>query len=132
MSFQQDYEFGTMCEDKVLDILNKHFGVDGEIRKSEGRYCSYDFISKHKCYELKSRTNEYDKYPTTMLGLDKCCRDNLTFLFNFTDGLYYINYDEELFATFEKKKFKRKDRIDKRDVEKNYLFIPIQHLTKLE
>lgn len=132
MSFQKDYEFGTMNEDRVLDILNEKFGVDGEIRKVHNKYCAYDFIGNHYCYELKSRNIKKDDFDTTLLPKSKCCRDNLIFLFDFTDGLYYIQYDPTLFSKFETKPFKRNPRTGYIDREKDYIYIPTEHLTKIE
>jgi hypothetical protein len=68
-----------------------------------------------------------------MIAEDKIIHDNIILLFNFIDGLYYINYEEnkELFKTFEKKLFKRY-RPNIKDIEKNYLYIPINHLKKIE
>jgi hypothetical protein len=131
-TFRKDYNYGIECEDKVLEILNKNFNIDGEIRKSNSIYSSYDFISNNYCYELKSRNNRYDEYPTTLIPKYKCNRDNLYLLFYFTDGLYYIKYDKDLFETFEVKQFKRNDRVDKIQKPVDYYYIPVEHLTRIE
>jgi hypothetical protein len=39
-------------------------------------------------------------YPTTIIPVNKIVDGKLIFLFNFTDGLYYIEYDREIFSNF--------------------------------
>jgi uncharacterized protein YeeX (DUF496 family) len=80
---------------------------------------------------LKTRNNKYNKYPTTLLPLDKIISNNMIFLFSFQDGLYYIKYDKILFHTFEIKKYVRNIRNDYNDKLKDYLFIPIEKLIKI-
>ena len=48
-------------------------------------------------------------------------------MFNFTDGLYYIKYDPELFKTFDVRTGGRNDRGQYEY--KPYLYIPTKHLT---
>ena len=52
--------------------------------------------------ELKSRRNEKNKYPDTMIGLNKItCAINeydtkkFIFAFNFIDGLYYYEFNKD-------------------------------------
>jgi len=136
-TFKKDYNFGKECENKVLEILNKKFDIDENIRPSNSIYSSYDFFGNNYNYELKSRNNKYADYPTTLIPKYKCNngaggnRDNLILLFYFTDGLYYIQYDANLFDTFEVKHFKRNDRIDKREQQREYYYIPIEFLTRI-
>jgi len=56
---------------------------------------------------------------------------NTIFLFYFTDGLYYIEYNKELFDTFEIKDFVRNPRYGKIDKPKKYIYIPIINLNKI-
>ena len=136
-TFYKDYDFGKKCESKVLEILNKSFNIDKNIKESNSVYSSYDFYGDKYCFELKSRNIKYKEYPTTLIAKYKCNNgagghsDNLILLFYFTDGLYYIQYDPNLFDTFETKQFKRKDRIDKIQRPVEYYYIPIEYLTRI-
>jgi hypothetical protein len=97
-----DLAFGLPKEDPVIDKLRKHF--EEEIAKSTYQYCPHDGFSKTTEYEIKSRRNRYNQYPTTIIPVSKIRnmkRDRLVFVFNFIDGLYYIQYDKEKFANYE-------------------------------
>jgi len=130
MSFKNDYIFGKQKEDEVLNIIKKK--IRGNIIKTEKRYERYDFKDGEYYYELKSRNNKYNDYPTTLIEKGKVIDDKLVFLFNFTDGLYYIVYNKELFEKFECKLFLRHKRCDYIDKPKLYYHIPIQQLTIIE
>ena len=108
-----DLAFGLPKEDPVLEKLRKHF-VE-EIAKSTYQYCPHDGFSKTTEYEIKSRRNKYNQYPTTIIPCSKIRdmkRDRLVFVFNFTDGLYYIEYNKETFATY---KIKQVEAVRKRN-----------------
>jgi hypothetical protein len=66
------------------------------------------------------------------VGLDKVKENmkKIIFLFNFIDGLYYIEYEKNLFDTFEKQPFRR-FREGVNDKEKPYIYIPIEHLKRI-
>jgi hypothetical protein len=130
MSFVKDYRFGICKEFEILPVISKYF--KSNIVRSNEKYNKYDFYDSTNKYELKSRNNEYNKYPTTLIAVDKVINDSLIFLFNFTDGLYYIKYESHIFDTFEKKPFVRNQRTDYNDIKKDYFFIPIEKLTKIE
>jgi hypothetical protein len=125
-SFRNDFINGSKAEDAVLPVICEYFKRD--IKKT-ARFCKYDYECKTYKYELKSRGNEYRKYPTTLVPLDKLVSDKMIFLFSFTDGLYYIEYEKELFDKFEVQKYVRNPRVDIKDIKKDYLFIPIEELT---
>lgn len=99
-SFKVDLEYGLTRENDVLQKI-KNFFNDDTISKTSGRFCKYDFESPTCKYELKSRKNKYRAYPTTIIPCNKIVDGKLIFLFNFTDGLYYIEYDREIFDRFE-------------------------------
>ncbi len=133
--FDKDYKFGIDQENKKKSIIETAFDI--KVKKTASVYNPYDFYceSNNTYYELKSRNNTFDKYPTTMIGINKLNFDlnsddkKFVFLFNFTDGLYYINYEKELFDTFKIEKGGRFDR-GKTEI-KDYLYIPIEHLIKI-
>lgn len=130
-SFKSDYSFGKKSEDIVLGKIENHF--KDNIKSVKSQTSVYDYEGELNIYELKTRTNTYRAYNTTLLGYNKVISSNKKqiFVFSFTDGLYYIKYDEELFNTFEKKLFVRNQRSDYNDVLKLYIFIPIDKLIKI-
>jgi hypothetical protein len=134
MSFKNDYINGIKNEDIVYNFLiNKY--PDENIKKVESRYEKYDFIGLNYIYELKSRNNNYNTYPTTLIALDKIIKKNKKkqiFIFKFLDGIYYIEYDEKKFNNYDKKYFKRNQRNDFNDIEKIYIYIPIKDLIKYD
>lgn len=127
--FKQELAQGLKIQEIVLPIIQSYFNKD--IKPTEGRYNKYDYLDNNYNYELKSRTNEYNKYPTTLIGLDKI-DNNTIYLFYFTDGLYYIKYNKELFDTFEIKDFVRNPRYGKIDKLKKYIYIPIDKLQEIK
>jgi hypothetical protein len=98
-SFKIDLEYGLIRENNVLEKIKKYFN-DETIKKTTDRFCKYDFESPTCKYELKSRKNTMRAYPTTIIPTHKVVDGNLIFVFNFTDGLYYIQYDKETFDRF--------------------------------
>jgi hypothetical protein len=129
-----DLAFGLPKEDPVLDKLRKHF--EEEIAKSTYQYCPHDGFSKTTEYEIKSRRNRYNQYPTTIIPCSKVRnmkRDRLVFVFNFTDGLYYIEYDKEKFAKYEIKMVeavRKRSGVVGKTLEPHF-FIPIGELTHI-
>lgn len=96
----------------------------------------YETEDKQTFLELKARTFAHNKYPTTMIGQNKvnCAKAypdrTYYFAFAFTDGLYWIKYDPELFKTFQVKQGGRYDR--GRAEISQYCYIPIEHLSPVE
>jgi hypothetical protein len=129
-TFKEDLKNGEEKENQIFGIIKDYF-KDDKLEQKKGKYDKYDFKGDN-FYELKNRTNKFNQYPTTLIALDKIIADNLILLFNFTDGLYFIKYDKKLFDTFEIKKFQRGYRPDIKDVKKDYLYIPIENLTKIQ
>lgn len=131
-SQQNDLKFGLEQEDIILPILEKYF-ID-KIQHTKDKYCKYDFKGEKFNYELKSRKIKHNQYNTALLGYNKKPNDKKPqyFIFNYTDGIYYIKYDEKVFNTFDVKEFQRNRRIDYNDVLKPTYFIPYEKLTKIE
>ena len=134
MSYNNDYNFGKMKEAEALSMIQNYFNDDSIYQTTE-RYNPYDYIGRDAVYDIKSRTNTYNRYPTTLLKcyhLDKKPADkDLIFLFYFTDGLYYIKYDKKLFDTFQINELKRGFRVGKVDLHELHLLIPINNLIKI-
>jgi hypothetical protein len=124
MHWTNSFKYGIEQQKIVLPIIQNYF--NREIIEHTEQYSKYDFSDDKYNYELKSRTNNLNKFPTTMITLNKIDKSKpLILLFKFTDKLTYIEYDETLFNTFEVKKFSRANL--KYD-EKLHIYIPIEHL----
>ena len=103
-SLKSDIEFGNKAEIEVIKALRVHFGEN--IIKNTYRFAIYDAKCKetNTHYEIKARRCAMNSYPTTIIPCSKIAKkeekDNLIFVFLFTDGLYYIKYDPKVFETF--------------------------------
>jgi hypothetical protein len=128
-TFDDDYKFGIEKENEILETIKTHFNRN--IKKTSERYCSFDFFDEKYKYELKSLRHNYNTFDTTFIQLYKC-RKNTILLFNFLDGLYYIEYNKAKFEKFEQKKFCRPDRVDKKDNTYIFYFIPIKELIPIQ
>ena len=126
--YPKDYGFGIKEEERILSVLKKFFNKD--IKQSEDPMAKHDFYDEYCNYELKSRTHFYGRYNDTMITENKICGNKkLILLFNFTDGLYYIEYDKEKFASYRREDFSRADiEWDK----KIHVYIPIKDLSNIE
>ena len=133
-SLQADLELGEKGEKEIQHILNLKYGLT--VKKTAYIYSKYDFENEKYIFELKTRRNKKNQYPTTLIGYDKLPDEKetrkLIFLFNFIDGLYFIEYDKDKFNNYEVKNFKRNYRTGYDDKEKEYLYIPIKDLIKFE
>jgi len=115
------------------ELIDNMFNCDLEVTKKFSRFDLKDKIKK-VIVEVKKRNNEYNKYPTTMIGENKYIRANhyykkdykVLFVFIFTDGTYYYNYSGE---DIKQKIGGRRDRGIKEY--KNYIYIPIEKLKKI-
>ena len=132
-SFKDDYAAGIAIESDLKSMLEFKF-VDKLIKT--GRYDTLDYEGERCFVEIKSRTNRYAQYPTTMIQQSKFdyARKQtkpVYFVFAFTDGVYYIQYNSEVFDAFESGYFQRPGRIDKTDRRQIYVYIPITSLTRV-
>jgi len=126
---EKDYSYGRSKENEILEKMNSYF--NDNIIQTEERFDTKDYLGEKYKYELKSRRNNYETYPTTIIPCDKVkSGTNYVFLFNFTNGLYYIYYEPELFKTFRSGTFSRTDN-SQNNKNKLYWYIPIEKLTKI-
>lgn len=125
----EDYKYGTEKQNDVYPIILNYFKRD--IKQTLGQYAKFDFTDDLYNYELKSRKNPLNQYPDTMITMNKCIAGTkpTILLFNFTDKLAYIEYDPELFKTFQTKMF---SRANKKWDEKEHIYIPISYLKIIE
>lgn len=125
-----DFIFGSECENFYLDFFKKSFGHD---LKKTPPYHIFDYETENIFIEIKSRKKKYNSFNTTMIGYNKILAAQKThkevfFYFNFLDGLYFIKYEKNIFSDFEIKKGGRWDRGF--DEITDYVYIPIDLLIK--
>ena len=128
--FKKDYTFGLKKEIELLPKIKLFFN-DETITQLD-RLNVFDYKGDNKYIELKSRNNNYNKYPTTMIGYNKIKKalelnEDVYFIFSFTDGIYYYKFDRD--KELEIKQGGRRDR-GKNEI-KDYYFIPIEILQKI-
>ena len=136
-SLANDLKMGLQNEITIIELLNTTFGETFVNTKDKygDQYCNYDFEGdKGCCVELKSRRNRYNQYPTTIVPTSKVLGFNPNrqmFVFQFTDGYYYIQYEPTKFNTFETRMIttQRAGIVDK---PKPHYCIPIQDLIKMD
>ena len=123
---EEDRKFGLSNEQPVIDQLKIFF--EENITPSVGRYCPFDAESLTCKYEIKTRRNKYNTYPTTIITVKKMNTvGKLRFVFSFTDGLYYIEFNKEIFSQFKTQEI---TRIGSKP--NSHILIPIEYLFKIE
>ena len=135
-SLANDLKMGLQNKITIIELLNTTFGevFINTKDKYKDQYYPYDFEGdKGCCVELKSRRNRYNQYPTTIVPTSKVLGFNQNrqmFVFQFTDGYYYIQYEPTKFNTFETRMIttQRAGIVDK---PKPHYCIPIQDLIKM-
>ena len=130
--FKKDYTFGLKKEIELLPKIKLFFN-DETITQLD-RLNVFDYKGDNKYIELKSRNNNYNKYPTTMIGYNKIKKalelnEDVYFIFNFTDGLYYYKFDRDKELEIKRNYCSRRDR-EKLEIN-DYYFIPIEILQKI-
>jgi hypothetical protein len=95
---EKDVEFGSKKEMEHLEIMRDIFCK--KLKRANNKWFVFDYSCENCYVELKSRRCNHDKYPDTMIGLNKinyCSQTNrpVYFAFNFEDGLYYWKYNKE-------------------------------------
>ena len=99
-SLDKDIEYGVSKQPLVIDSIVKYFNEP--IEETKHKFCRYDAYSTTTKYEIKSRRCRYKTFCNDYCSSSQSSRHNgkIGFYFNFTDGLYYIVYDADLFGTF--------------------------------
>jgi hypothetical protein len=135
-SQRDDITFGTASEIANIDLLQNFHDTTLE---RKGGYAIFDYENPTKTIfvELKSRRIAHDRYPTAIVGENKvkACEDDCQYWFAFcyTDGVYVVKYDKTLFDTFERNNsYFRGERSDCNNREQSVVYIPTEHLQKLE
>ena len=105
-----DISMGLTNESKVYNklknLLCPKYG-ENDIIKTTDQYAKWDWTGdiNGTHFEMKSRRNTKKCYPTTLLPVHKILKTDVAqvFIFHFTDKTCYIEYDEDLFKTFNKR-----------------------------
>jgi hypothetical protein len=138
-TYAGDYAFGKAGEAQTLPTLNRYFNTE---MVEQSRYAPFDFICKNNTiyFELKTRKCKHDTYGTLWINYDKVSQAKegikthperkYYFAFNLQDGIWFIEYNEELFSKFNDGYFQRRDR-DVIQPEQHILNIPVEHLRQL-
>lgn len=131
---QDDLNYGHTNENEILSLLNSIFSdTFRHTRELHGPYCNYDFEGNSgKKIEMKSRRIKHDAFSETIIPVHKCKNRNSpnVFVFQFIDGIYYIEYDSDKFDNdYEIKNIvsRRKDKFE----DKPHYFIPVCDLIKM-
>lgn len=130
--YQKDYLFGIQEQKNIFDTIKEYFQSQ-TFRETTEKYSKYDFEDDTHIFELKSRKCKKNTYPTTLLTCNKIIKSSKEqiFIFNFTDEICYLKYDEKIFNTFDKKPYSRKYFETETDM-LEYYFIPLENLTTLK
>ena len=125
-----DLVFGKLKENEIKEILEQYFNTT---LQTTSKYNLIDFQNEDLYIELKSRRNTYSKFDTTIIGSNKIdyaksLNKKVIFVFNFIDGLYYIEYSP-LFDSFDLcEQYILRD--NKKELKTNY-HIPINLLKRI-
>ena len=138
-TYAGDYAMGKAGENATLPLLNQYFQTTFN---QQPRYSYFDFICKNNIiyFELKTRNCRRNSYPTLWINYEKVeiarkgKRENpdrrYFFAFKLSDGVFFIEYEEQLFKGFTDGWFQRTDR-DVNDPSRHILNIPVEHLRQL-
>jgi hypothetical protein len=131
-----DVVLGSDSESRNFLTLQRYLSTTLE---HNGTYAVMDFSNPTKTVyvELKTRRIRHNQYPTALIGKNKIdfCNDaskSYYFVYSYVDGLFAIKYNKALFDTFETSAYKRNDRPDAPAVENTVVYIPYEHLTRVE
>jgi hypothetical protein len=130
-----DLEFGIQSENTNVTKLQTFLGTT---LIQNGGYSVFDFSNANKTIhmELKSRRIRHDQYPTAIIGANKVdwCSDpnaEYWFAYCYTDGIFVIQYNKELFASFARSNYSRGVRGDTDITDSEVVFIPHEHLRRI-
>ena len=134
-TFTVDFSFGKTAEIKFLQTFRDYFN-DQSINLTND-FDVFDYEGTNIFIELKTRNNTKNKYNDTMIGLNKIKKAKnliksnnnikIYFVFKFTDGLYYWNYDNTI-----ELKIDKGGRTDRYKIEiKDYCYIPVNQLSEI-
>jgi hypothetical protein len=132
----EDRVFGRGSEWNNKGVIEKHLSTT---LTPLGYYDTFDFTNTGNTIyvELKSRRVASTLFPTSIIGENKvnACADpskTYWFCFAYTDGMFIIKYNKDLFATFPRvNEFQRSNRTDANNSPQRVVLIPNTHLTRI-
>jgi len=94
---KENHAWGVKKESECLPFIKKILGDD--VKHNKETFNSFDFSTKDFNIELKSRridSNVFDTTFSTLIKRDKANKSikKVLWLFNFTDGLFYLDFTE--------------------------------------
>jgi len=111
---QADVTFGKKSEMEMIPFLNKYYGEEhfkGVLPNGEvDEYDRHDFwnASKTAKRELKTRRITHTQYSTALINQSKILNQDpnvaYTYIWKYTDGIYFLDYDKTVWDTFYVKK----------------------------
>ena len=127
-----DRAYGAAAESAHHKTIEKIVGCG--LIKDTNRYAPFDFFNSDKTLfvEQKTRRLVHNAFSTTLVPLSKIktCEEKLDkryfFVFVFLDGIWYIEYDKERFAAYERTEFRRNEA----NQSVPHIYIPIAELTQ--
>lgn len=129
-SQKSDIVFGEKSE---VSLWSRVEGLVGQPLARQGGFNIMDYANMNKTVyvELKTRRIRHNAYPTAIIGKNKinfCLEDpskEYYFVFSYLDGVFYIKFDAELFASFEtEREFVRGERDDCLNRPQSVVFVP--------
>lgn len=133
--YKTDYERGTAAQHEIFPIVKEYFegyDLEGELRENPERFAKYDYECDDAVFEVKTRFDiNRNTFNTTMITCNKVTETGkaIIFIFNFTDEISWIQYDDDIFKNFEKKLFSRANVVSD---EEDYFYIPVEHLKTIQ
>lgn len=133
-SIHADRQIGRLGEEQVRDTLAATFK---DTLTKTSTFHPMDYAGCGCWVEIKTRPNCFSySFPTLMLSYKKIefakKSDRPVYIvFVLKDGIFYTEFDEERFATYEVRDFGRTDRHDTTDIVQPHIYIPVADLTKI-
>jgi hypothetical protein len=133
-----DLAYGLIKENIIINNLRMFFpnytNIMNTKQRHNNQFCSWDYeCDDGNRFELKSRRLNSNAYSSALLSVhkaDKNCIKKQYFVFNYTDRVLYIEYNQALFDTFDIRVV-RDYRIDRKGKEERCFEIPISCMKEL-
>lgn len=138
-----DLKFGDRKEVEILPLLKTLPHPNAKnLAKQSDKYAVMDYCDDTQTVfaELKSRRIRHNQYPTAIIGFNKIREAKKReangaksfFCWCYSDGVYYLPYDTELFDTFQHEEdYQRGERSDCLNGGQHIVLIPHNHLKRL-
>jgi hypothetical protein len=108
---EADLKMGNEKEDTIIAVLRRYFNdetIENTKKLYNDKFCKWDFESKNGWkWEHKSRRIKKDQYDTAFMPVHKVVEsEHLYYCWTYLDGYFFIEYEEALFNTFNKRLLK--------------------------